>query len=195
MRRDGKKKQTTVIGPGMYGLPAEIAEPVIAPQQIKAMAEEIRAEHHSDRLAAADIVYVVVPGDRKAKGKTVLGAAKKLGKIDRLLSKVDFIIQLPWGAWQRMSDDQRVAVLDHELSHCGSKLKGDGTVTWVVLPHDVEEFSAVLERHGIYKGDLTEFCTVAGHAVQKAIAFEKGEAKRKKKGAEPDAGEMKQAAG
>lgn len=50
-----------------------------------------------------------------------------------------------------------LAVVDHELYHCGVKLDDfgairfspDGEPTWTVRPHDVEEFAGVVRRYGV----------------------------------------------
>lgn len=46
-------------------------------------------------------------------------------------------------------EDQRAALVDHELCHCG------GTYgQWTMKKHDVDEFMAIIVRHGLWLPDL-----------------------------------------
>lgn len=96
------------------------------------------------------------PGS-KAKGGTVsLGKARKVGLVDKLLSGVDFIIVLNWSAWQKLDDAKRRALLDHELTHCEMAFDDDGQPVTSIRKHDVEDFTAIVERHGSWTGGMEE---------------------------------------
>lgn len=74
----------------------------------------------------------------------------------------DFIVTLyaPWFA--EANDRSALAVLDHELLHCGAQLdedgepryNGEGRPIWRVKPHDVEVHLSEVERYGAYSPEL-----------------------------------------
>ena len=154
---------------GLYGLERKISEPQNAPPEIARMAEQIREKHH-EHLEGAKIAYVIVPGSPKTKGKTVLGKCREITGIISLVTDADFIIQIPWLTWQGLTDTQRIAVLDHELSHYGADEDTEtGAVTYCVLPHDVEEFKDIIARHGFYTEDRMEFGETCAKAHQQSL--------------------------
>lgn len=92
-------------------------------------------------------------------GRTILGKAAKRDEVDKLLSqrKEDFIIILPKPTWDKMSEEERRCVLDHELCHCGIRLTTGGEKKWVLRKHVIEEFPENLARYAIRRdqyGDL-----------------------------------------
>jgi hypothetical protein len=70
------------------------------------------------------------------------------------LADLDFVIDLNWTAWSQLTDEQRVALVDHELCHCGVD---PDTSKWVMLEHDVEEFGQIVRRWGFWQPDLQAF--------------------------------------
>lgn len=61
-----------------------------------------------------------------------------------------FLIEVAEDAWESFSDKQRLALLDHELMHCGVDDEGEMTT----IPHDRELFYAEIERHGLWEKRL-----------------------------------------
>lgn len=98
-------------------------------------------------------------------GKVTLGKAKKASDLDRELAPYDFVIMVNQRFWGEANEAQRKALLDHELSHCEVSLddNGDpkrdekGRVVYRMRKHDIEEFSGVVLRNGIWKHDLEVF--------------------------------------
>lgn len=107
-------------------------------------------------------------------GRLVLGKCKRASDLDRELSEHDFVILLNQEAWNELSEDQRLALLDHELSHCQQVLDGTGRqkedergrLVWRIRKHDVEEFRDVIARNGCYMSDLADFVKAALEAKQ-----------------------------
>lgn len=58
----------------------------------------------------------------------------------------DFVIWVALDWWNRFKPEQKVALVDHELCHCYI----DADDKPKILPHDVEEFNCILERHGLW---------------------------------------------
>jgi hypothetical protein len=107
-------------------------------------------------------------------GKLVLGKAKKASDLDRELAPYDFVIILNSDFWNapETNDAQRKALMDHELSHCevardengDDKVDEKGRTVYRMRKHDIEEFTGVVLRNGIYKGDLEAFYAVIVNA-------------------------------
>jgi hypothetical protein len=98
-------------------------------------------------------------------GRLVLGKCKKASDLDRELAAFDFVILLNQEAWNDLDHSQREALLDHELCHAqvartkdgDPKMDEKGRIVYRLRKHDIEEFSEVVERHGLYKADLAAF--------------------------------------
>lgn len=84
------------------------------------------------------------------------------------------------GNWERMSIQQKYAEIDHALCHINrvsaGKIQNDkGEVvetwedaeepdSWNLRDHEVEDFAAIIERHGLYYNNLERFAEVARNA-------------------------------
>jgi hypothetical protein len=100
-------------------------------------------------------------------GRVTLGKCKKASDLDRELSRWDFVILLRKTFWtdERVTLAQRRALLDHELCHAARKLDQHGQPcedqrgrhVYRTRKHDLEEFTAVVERHGLWQRDLEMF--------------------------------------
>lgn len=75
----------------------------------------------------------------------------------------DFIVLIDRNIWAGMSPDEKLALVDHELSHCWyateedgatRKFHQDGSPWWNLRSHDVEEFCGVIQRNGCWNDDL-----------------------------------------
>lgn len=76
-----------------------------------------------------------------------------------------FVIELAKDVWDIITGKQRVALVDHELSHCRVAVNHAGKPALTVVAHDVEEFEAVIRRHGLWKSDVKHFAKVTLDAV------------------------------
>lgn len=85
-----------------------------------------------------------------------------------------FVITVYETFWNRMRDETKRAVVDHELMHCGASLDKFGDVKLWLRPHDLEEFSVIVERHGYeWRGTIKDFiCAVKRRDSQMALQFE-----------------------
>jgi predicted SprT family Zn-dependent metalloprotease len=92
-------------------------------------------------------------------GKITLGKATKAGGKVRFFGDVEFVIDFNWTWWRKLSARERIALVDHELTHCDAV---EGVPT--MKPHDVEEFSEIVRKWGLWQPDLEHF----GEAVREA---------------------------
>jgi hypothetical protein len=144
-----------------------------ASPEIEGVAERVIEEHHP-HLAGARIAYLIRLLDRDPKGNLILpkdpsragkkrwaGKARLVSTLWQALTGFDFVIEIKEQFWRFMRPEQKEALVDHELCHCGCDDDG-----YYVRNHDVEEFTAILERHGLWHGGLEEFVS-----AQKQLPF------------------------
>ena len=88
--------------------------------------------------------------------KLVFGSAAKIADKLHFLSGYVFVIEFDEKLWKSLSDRQQMALVDHELCHCG--YDDDGPY---IKDHDLTEFRAVIARHGMWTDDVKRFVQVA----------------------------------
>ena len=143
------------------------------------LAQPLIAEHH-EHLALAPIIFIFRDVATKKNGATKWGQAKILSGLNAAIAglheldpgdrysddalrepgKVG-IVELALDIWELIGEEARVALVDHELSHFAFDLV-DGLS---LLPHDIEEFAAVVQRHGSWNHDISEFARRAGRQL------------------------------
>lgn len=82
-----------------------------------------------------------------------LARAKRASAELAYLAGVDFVVTYNWLAWQDLTLTQRLALVDHVLSHCGHELEQG----YLLVPHDVEEFGTIARRWGAWRPELQTF--------------------------------------
>lgn len=99
-------------------------------------------------------------------GHLILGKCVKASDLQREFSNYDFVILLNREVWEDpgFTDDKKRALVDHELCHAAAATDEDGVKwdergrrVWRCRKHDIEEFHAIVQRHGCYKHDLELF--------------------------------------
>jgi predicted metallopeptidase len=142
--------------------------------EVEEIAEKLIAEHHP-HLADVKIRYVFRDEAAKSRGRTVLGKARKISGLNAHLvglvgrnhvdGEVDFfVIEVASDTWRQLDDKQRVALVDHELCHLNIEEPEDATKDrkLVLRGHDLEEFTEIVQRHGLWKPDVDEFARAVG---------------------------------
>lgn len=149
-------------------------EPAYGPAKIAA---GLITDHHRN-LIDAPIVYVFISPAPKAHGRVILGRARKVSglnaflvalaagevnpleevgaEIDEEEDEVDhsfFVMEISWNEWRRASAEERAALVDHELCHFA--VDEEGALS--IRGHDLEEFTAVVLRHGLWREDVQRF--------------------------------------
>ena len=102
-------------------------------------------------------------------GQLVLGKCKKISELDKEFQTFDFVIILNHEAWKELDENQRQALMFHELNHIAvsedqngnTKKDARNRTMFRIRKHDIEEFGAVIEHFGCYKQDLANFVTIA----------------------------------
>jgi len=106
---------------------------------------------------------------RNKDGQLVLGKCKKVSELDKLYAEFDFVIILNSEAWKTLNEQQRKALVHHEVCHIAiatdqngnTKKDTRGRTAFRVKKHDIEEFGDVVAVHGCYKRDLAQFVEAA----------------------------------
>jgi hypothetical protein len=122
-----------------------------APSSIIDVASKVIYDHHND-LVGASIGFILRSEEAHSQGRTVIGKACKPDKklTPFLKNEYDFIIWITESAWMSFTLARMEALLDHLLSYCqyseseGARLVGP----------DIQEFSEVLERRGLWNYNL-----------------------------------------
>lgn len=133
------------------------------------IAQRLIGQYHTD-LEDVRIEYVFRDEAAKKNGKLVLGTARKVTGLNAYLAQLDedgwptvddgeefFVIEIAEDAWLRLNGHQRTALVDHELAHCTTEVNKDDELVLKMVAHDLEEFRAVVERHGLWRPDLELF--------------------------------------
>lgn len=149
-------------------------------EEVYGVMDTLVAEHHPHLVEAeAEIALIWLLTPSYSSGKLILGRAQRAATMANALAGLvakknhrdfNFVISLDAGAWERLAPDQREAVMDHLLCHCFCELKeqdpnGNAGWQWKIRRHDIEEFTEVVQRHGLYMTDLQEFVEVARDAA------------------------------
>lgn len=144
-----------------------------AAPEVEEIAEKLIAEHHP-HLADVRIRYVFRDKAASSRGRTVLGKARKIAGLNAYLvglvgrqhveGEVNFfVIEVASDVWRQLERPQRVALVDHELCHLDIETDPEtGERKLVLRGHDVEEFTEIVQRHGLWKSDVEELVKAGG---------------------------------
>jgi hypothetical protein len=137
-----------------------------APEVKKIATMLIDSDH--PHLMGARVEYVFVSPTPKSKNKDIWGRARKITGLPAWLSTEPtfrdnvpdpfFVIEISKEIWDAIPSEQKLALVDHELSHCGYDDEKDCITT---MSHDVEEFTGIVKRHGLWRSDVKRFVEVA----------------------------------
>ena len=130
-----------------------------------------RCHRHLANEDEVRIVFLFSSKARKAKGKPVLASTKRMSPTEVYLhyggpasetgeevSEIaHYRILFSLTEFALLDDRQRVALVDHELSHIAARVSDDGELSFTLVDHDVAEFVAIIERHGAWIEPLRQF--------------------------------------
>lgn len=123
---------------------------------------ELLAEMFHPLIGHRKIAYLFVESI-VSHGAPKLGTAARASSKLAFLAKVDFVITLNLPLWWQLTFEQRIALVDHELSHlCVDS--DDGRLS--IVPHDVEEFGTIVRRWGLWQPRLRRFAEVVAETAQ-----------------------------
>ena len=118
-------------------------------------ADLVRAWHPELFGYSPRIFYVFLRDTPVSKRQEVWGRAKRIAGLpawllrdddDALTGEPFFVIELAYDVWKWLTYLQKIALVDHELSHCSIDDLGKLTMRG----HEVEEFIPIVGRHGLW---------------------------------------------
>ena len=143
----------------------KIAEQAIANWHPHLLNNKVRIAHIAKVKPSATVSPVtgILSVGRKKRGRPSLQRAGKkitMAKTSKVSPKTlalamenyAFTIEYDTDIWATLNDAQKLALVDHELCHCG--VDGDG---YYLKHHDFEEFRQIVDRHGFWKDDIKAF--------------------------------------
>ncbi len=156
--------------------------------EVKRIAEELIDQHHPHLQDHArklvDYYY------RYGGGVDWGGKCKKCTAFERHVTSMMFFLFISMDAWKAMSAQQRVALVDHELCHIQRDhteqinsetqqwerkwCNADDPDSWSIRKHDVEEFSDVIYRHGLWETGIEKIAAAVRKADQQLTIEDMG---------------------
>src|SRR5581483_9311032 len=142
--------------------------------EVREMAESLIPQYHRHLIdtEGVRIEYIFRNDVPKKNGAQVWGTARKITSLAAFLAdqeadeeesgKPFFVLCISYPIWCDMTTAQKEALVDHELSHCWAKWDDEKEKTVLtILPHDLEEFHAVVARHGYWRSSVQRFVEAA----------------------------------
>ena len=150
--------------------------------EVEEVARELIREHHP-HLAGERIEYLFIEKTPNSGGKELWGRARKITGLQALFANRGglpmeyedypdaargfFVIEVSEEIWENLTIAARRALVDHELTHCAVDEEKDKLT---IRPHFLEEFSQVVHRHGLWRGDVEVFARVSAEQLELTAA-------------------------
>lgn len=123
--------------------------------EIGTVAAKLIASHHPD-LASINIGYLFRDQAPMARGRITPSMCVKVDDRNHVFTGKDVLIEIGRDVWDRMDDELREVLVDHELHHIGVDLDDKGATVLTnsgrpkiyLKPHDFAEFGVVMDRYG-----------------------------------------------
>lgn len=133
--------------------------------EVKQIAEELIPKYHSHlEECKVRIDYVFISKTPSKGGKDVWGTCRKITNLNAHLAGEEepfFVITISEPVWNVLPPDKKIVLVDHELCHAWAEFDDDednpDAVKLSILPHNVEEFAAIIRRHGLWSEDVKSF--------------------------------------
>lgn len=126
-----------------------------AGDDVMAAMRDLIAKYHPHLALCDDEIAILFKEKATQVGDLVIaGKTAKASELFGILGEVKykFIITLAADQWAKMSDAERVALLDHHLCACKAEENPQtGNSTYKVIPPDVYFYRGELERHGLWR--------------------------------------------
>lgn len=100
------------------------------------------------RNSQATIVYLSSEHKKKSGNKIVFGQCEKVADKYKWGIPADFTITVFEPNVEGFSEEQLKILLFHELLHVGIEFNADGSETYSIKEHDLEDFKLIIDRFG-----------------------------------------------
>lgn len=96
----------------------------------------------------ATIIYLSSEHKKSSSGKVIHAECEKVSEKYKWGIPCDFTITVFEPNVEGMTEAQLRILIFHELLHVGIIFNSDGTESYSVLPHDLEDFKIIIDRYG-----------------------------------------------
>lgn len=96
----------------------------------------------------AKIIYLSSDYAKTSKGKLVFGQCEKVADKYKWGIPADFTITVFEPNVEKFTEEQIRTLLHHELLHVGIDKKADGSESYSIVDHDIEDFKLILDKYG-----------------------------------------------
>lgn len=96
----------------------------------------------------ATIVYLSSEHKKMTAGKTVFAQCEKVAEKYKWGIPADFTVTVFEPNVEGFSDEQLRILIFHELLHIGIEFNEDGSESYTIKPHDLEDFKLIIDRFG-----------------------------------------------
>jgi Putative phage metallopeptidase len=135
--------------------------------EVAEIANDLIPKYHP-HLVDCRIEYVFINKVPKKGRKETWGTMKKITSLAAYLGADKkaqeqgvndpfFVMTISQPVWEELGIKEKTALVDHELCHGGVETDDEGDVKLGIIPHDVEEFSCIVERYGLWRQDVKRF--------------------------------------
>lgn len=100
------------------------------------------------RNSQATIVYLSSEHKKKSGNKIIFGQCEKVADKYKWGIPADFTITVFEPNVEGFSDEQLKMLLFHELLHVSIEFNADGSETYSIRPHDLEDFKLIIDKFG-----------------------------------------------
>lgn len=129
--------------------------------EVRAISEKLIALFHP-HLLGVRVEYVFLSRTPISQNRETWARIRKVSGLNAWLAtelpeaepEPFFVMEVAKPIWDALAPEQQIALVDHELAHAGYDEEKD---TIALRGHDVEEFSAVVGRHGAWRESLAVF--------------------------------------
>lgn len=140
--------------------------------EVETIANDLILRYHQHLIDYnVRIEYVFVDKTPKSNGYEVWGTCKKISNLNAFLANSQsgsdpfFVITISEPVWEVLPQNARIALVDHELCHAWAEVKesedDDESVKLSTNPHDLEEFTCIVRRHGLWRDNVQTFVDAA----------------------------------
>lgn len=96
----------------------------------------------------AIIAYLSSEHKKMNAGKTVFAQCEKVAEKYKWGIPADFTVTVFEPNVEGFSDEQLRILIFHELLHIGIEFNEDGSESYTIRPHDLEDFKLIIDRFG-----------------------------------------------
>lgn len=96
----------------------------------------------------ATIIFLSSEHKKVSSGKKILGQCEKVADKYKWGIPCDFTITVFEPNVIGFTEEQLRILIFHELLHVGIEYNADGTETYSIKPHDLEDFKLIIDRFG-----------------------------------------------